>query len=84
MFVFLVFCGIFINQKFFYFAGLLDTFKSKISRGQQLPSINIAVRLTYTLRMLSPWESLSSLASSTDIASSVLNVPFGTGADPIR
>lgn len=66
-----------------YLTGLLDTFKSKISRGQQLPSINIAVRLTYTLRMLSPWGSFSSLASSTDVASSVLNVPFGTVTDPI-
>jgi len=67
------------SPKLFFCSGLLNTFKSKISRGQDLPSINIAVRLTYTLRMLSPWENISTSSSSP-----VLNVPFGTGTDPIR
>ncbi|XP_034231466.1 rab3 GTPase-activating protein catalytic subunit [Thrips palmi] len=62
-----------------YLTGLLDTFKSKISRGQQPPPINIAVRLTYTLRMLSPWKT----SIPTDLATSVSMVPFGTGSDPI-
>ncbi|KAJ1520264.1 hypothetical protein ONE63_004468 [Megalurothrips usitatus] len=64
-----------------YLTGLLDTFKSKISR-QQLPSINIAVRLTYSLRRLGQWFSVTELKDH-DGSSSLMNLPFGMISDPI-
>lgn len=64
-----------------YLTGLLDTFKSKISRGQQLPSIELAVRLTYSLKMLNPLQSYNVVTSNK---SGMLNLPFGLASDPIN
>lgn len=68
-----------------FFSGLLDTFKSKISCGQQLPSINIAVKLTFSLRMLKPMEYLNIVQDRKGSeSSSLMNLPFGVASDPIR
>lgn len=68
-----------------FFLGLLDTFKSKISCGQQLPSINIAVKLTFSLRMLKPMEYLNIVQDRKGPeSSSLMNLPFGVASDPIR
>ncbi|KAK3907278.1 Rab3 GTPase-activating protein catalytic subunit [Frankliniella fusca] len=64
-----------------YLTGLLDTFKSKISRGQQLPSIELAVRLTYSLKMLNPLQNFNVLTSNKG---GMLNLPFGLASDPIN
>lgn len=68
----------------FFFSGLLDTFKSKISLGQQLPSISIAARLTYTLKMIKPWEKTNCLSDYQNDGSSLMQLTMGTISDPIR